>query len=100
MEKTGIDLINEERNKQIYKHGFTGEHHYANPQWYDKNQLQIAAFLLLNVDMKTPDESFPHNWDREWFENLKQRSQKERITIAAALLASELDRLRVIEATI
>ncbi|WP_312078406.1 hypothetical protein [Chryseobacterium sp.] len=100
MKNVGIELITDERNKQIFKHGFTAEHHYAHPEWYDRDQLQIAAFLLLRPEIQQNDESRPLNWDVEWFQNLKQRSRKERIIIAAALLAAELDRQSIIDKTL
>lgn len=100
--KTGIELITEERQKQIDKHGFTAEHHFLNTEkWYDDNQMQMAAIYLLNP--LTIAEEFkkhiPLNWDREWFTNLNSRDEKERIIIAGALIAAELDRLNYIEQT-
>lgn len=88
--KTGIELITEERQKQIDKHGFTAEHHAMHPEWYDKGQLIEAAHKLSFV--MSNDET-PENWDAEWFSNLCRRPHQERLIIAAALVASELDRL-------
>jgi len=92
MKKTGIELITEERQKQITKHGFTGEHHANHPEWYDKGQLIEAANTL---SMKVINQcSVPLNWDIAWFSNLVNRSYEERLVIAGALIAAEIDRLQ------
>lgn len=95
--KTGIELIAEEREKQITKHGFTGEHHFNHPEWYDKNQLIRASHILMN---KTIDSErvkkyglYPERWNKEWFYDLCNRPYQERLIIAGALIASEIDRL-------
>lgn len=102
--KTGIELITEERQKQIDKHGFTAEHHANNPQWYEENQLSHASELLLHPDtedlvrpMALKGTFYPTNWNKEWFVNLMNKSEKERLIIAGALIAAELDRLEYIE---
>lgn len=90
--KTGVQLITEEREKQISKHGFTGEHHFNHPEWYEDEQLIKAAKHLT----KKPFISsyfVPKNWDVEWFYNLTQRPYKERLIIAGALIAAEIDRI-------
>lgn len=99
--KTGIELITEERQKQIDKHGFTAEHHVVNSEkWYSKNQMQHAAIFLLDPSTLTVEEfqvSVPFNWDPDWFKNLNSRDSKERLIIAGALIAAELDRLNLME---
>jgi len=95
--KTGVQLITEEREKQISKHGFTGEHHFNHPEWYDKKQLILASQILLTetIDSERIKKYFlfPKNWDAEWFQNLCDRPYKERIIIAGALIGAEIDRL-------
>ena len=93
--KTGVELIAEERQKQIDKHGFTGEHHVKNPQWYDEFQLQDAAILLLSKEIhQRPENEYPLNWERDWFLDLMRRNRMQRLVIAGALIAAELDRLK------
>lgn len=95
--KTGIELIAAERQKQIDKHGFTGKHHLAHPQWYDNNQLQQAAVTLLMHEIDEVvdvDAVLPPGWDIEWFRDLNNRPRKVRLIIAAALIAAELDRIQ------
>lgn len=101
--KTGIEQITEERQHQIEKYGFTGEHHAEHPEWYEDGQLIYAAHTLAtrretnNYLIKRYDEFTPKNWDKEWFKRLLQRPEVERIKIAAALLAAELDRLNALD---
>lgn len=98
---TGVQDIAEERQvKQIEKHGFTAEHHAKNPQWYDKGQMAYAARLL-----SWPDDSeirnyyhCPDNWNAKWFSNLIDKPYLRRLAIAGALLASEIDRIKYLEA--
>lgn len=97
---TGVNLIAQERQKQIDKHGFTGKHHVDHPEWYDNDQLQIAATTLLMHELQEVvyvDENLPDGWDLEWFEDLNRRQHKERLIIAGALIAAELDRLKAME---
>jgi hypothetical protein len=89
--KTGIEAFAEERQKQIEKHGFTGEHHAKNPAWYDKNQLVDAAKYLSNQKI-SPIAYCPKNWDAAWFERLCRKPFKERLKISGALMAAEWDR--------
>jgi hypothetical protein len=88
--KSGIEQIQAERQRQIDKYGFTGEHHAQHPEWYDKGQLIEAARTLTMP--KILSVFVPINWDTEWFERLCKKPFQERIVVAAALLASELDR--------
>lgn len=90
--KTGIELISEERQKQIDKHGFTGEHHANNPQYYNQGQLTEAANTLTMRVIRSC--AVPYNWDKKWFRNLCKRSYEERLIIAGALMAAEIDRLQ------
>lgn len=90
--KTGIELISEEREKQISKHGFTGEHHFNHPEYYDKNQLVEAA---VKIGAPIPYNQAPENWDAKWFSNLCNRPYKERLIISGALIVAEIDRINV-----
>jgi len=87
--KTGIELISEEREKQILKHGFTGQHHALHPELYAENQLIEAS---VKIGAPVPYNQAPKGWDVKWFANLCERPYKERLVIAGALIAAELDR--------
>lgn len=93
-ESIGVKLIANERRKQIDKHGFTAEHHVNHPEWYENNQMRNAAASILIPDIVSIS---PENWDLKWFLNLCYREPKERLIIAGALIASELDRLEQLD---
>lgn len=94
--KTGVELIAAERQKQIDKHNFTGEHHANHPEWYDQGQLLDAARVLSYEDTSVFLDWCPENWGLDWFRKLLQKPHKERIVISGALIASELDRLNAL----
>jgi len=83
--KTGIELITEERQKQISK-GYTLEHDRT---VNSGSSLEMAAVGTL---LGNPG-SFPADWGNEAIERLCRHDKADRIRIAAALLAAELDRL-------
>jgi len=94
--KSGIELITEERQHQIDKHGFTAEHHALNSEkWYNDDQLIEAANTLSMKEIVSC--LVPINWDIVWFEKLCQKPYKERLIIAGALISAELDRLNYLE---
>jgi len=87
--KTGIELIKEERNDQIHKHNRTIE---FDSEYNNSGELRVAAQLLL--------ETFPHfrkkpnsSWDEDIWRKMKNKSYKDRLIIAGALIAAEIDRL-------
>lgn len=92
--KTGVELITEERQKQIDKHGFTGKHHAMHPELYEDDQLIYAAHVLSDRELEVGDYQEPDNWDADWFDRLVDRPYLERLTIAGALIAAEIDRLQ------
>lgn len=94
--KTGIELIAEERQKQIEKYGFTGEHHANHPEWYNDDQLIKAAFVITINELSDESirTSLPLNWNLEWFSELCKKPLIERLTIAGALIAAEIDRIQ------
>lgn len=98
--KTGIELITEERQKQIDKHGFTAEHHVNHPEWYDKDQLVYASQALLSLeDRPIMYIKEPQNWDKEWFLRILRKAETDktyRYKVSASFLAAELDRLKLL----
>lgn len=100
--KTGIELISEERKYQIEKHGFTGEHHANHPEWYEHGQLlhashMIAAYGEEDSITNSYKQFCPLNWDIEWWQRMCDKPLKERLIIAGALIAAEIDRVNHIE---
>lgn len=89
---TGIELIAKERQEQIEKHGRTV--HKDSIDNYD-SQLSLGALMLLSVDYEEGIDpaSYPEGWDHEICMKMIGKSYKERLIIAGALIAAELDRL-------
>lgn len=89
----GVQLIAQEREEQIRKHGRTIGYDYANNT---SKQLAVAATKL--VDESVTEEfrvmNFkPGGWDQAIWEKMARKSYKERLIIAGALLAAEFDRV-------
>jgi|GEM_PF-5559070 hypothetical protein len=83
---TGIELIAQERAEQIEKHGKTVEFDAKVNNHY---QLRIVAKTLL--EGKT---CFPDNWDENLLRKMFCKTYKERLIIAGALIAAEIDRIQ------
>lgn len=93
MKKTGIELIAKERQEQIEKHGRTIEKDVSEN---DNEQLSLGALMLLSVDYEEGIDhaSYPEGWDEEICTKMIGKSYEERLIIAGALIAAELDRLQ------
>lgn len=95
--KTGIELIAQERAEQLSKHNRTIEQDVKNN---DSEELICGAMALLNIDF--PDEiiegrdisKFPSKWDNSICQKMVNKPYKERLIIAGALIAAEIDRLQ------
>ena len=96
--KTGIELIAEERQRQIEVEGWTKEHDaqhkdcelvkaaicYADPNVYYHQENRIIMFRI-------PNEFWPKHWDMSWF---KPTDRIRDLVKAGALIAAEIDRLQ------
>ena len=99
--KSGIELIAEERQEQIEKHGRTVEHDI---KINTSNQLLEGIMLLIsNVSFKRqgneiPQEAFedlrPADWSVEVCKKLIAKPEVEQLQIIGAFAASEIDRLQ------
>jgi hypothetical protein len=87
--KTGIELINEERIEQIEKHQVTISKDILNNP---NGELMTAARLLL-YPYATASEP-PNNWDKIIWNRMRNKTVRQRLIIAGALIAAELDRLQ------
>jgi hypothetical protein len=93
--KTGVELIAEERKEQIEVHCFNVQKDSA---YYKNGELKRAALFAILLS----NEIYPETWDT-WFMN-KMRDKEmrlspvefdiERLKIAGALIAAEIDRLQ------
>lgn len=94
--KTGIQLIQEERVDQMYKHGISMNDDF---QRNNEGQLRMATSVLI---MKGPFVTFvyqhpPKGWNIHIWKRLLEKPYKERLSIAGALIAAEIDRLQMHE---
>lgn len=90
---TGIELIAQERKEQIEKHGRTIE---ADVKYNNRRQLTSGAKRLIEIH---PDPlNAPNDWDVDTWQRMCRKGYKERLIIAGALIAAEIDRLNNQEA--
>lgn len=94
--KTGIELIAQERQEQIEKHGKTVQ---SDVEINDHGQLVDASLQLLSVEYNEGWDSYdtPDGWDKEIMAKMIYKPLKERLIIAGALIAAEIDRLQATE---
>ena len=86
MPKTGIELIAAERQEQFTKHERTIERDVKeNPN----GELIDGAIACLTGN----EGNFPINWDNNFTQNVVYKPIKERLIIAGALIAAEIDRI-------
>lgn len=95
--KPGISRIAQERAEQINKHGFTLEDDLRR---YGPGDLtQLARFCLMTDEDAERDEfekylcsdSHGPNFDQRYIDKIKTKTVEERLVIAGALIAAELD---------
>lgn len=84
---TGIELIAQERAEQIEKHGFSIE---GDIKYNRFNQLIEGAMILMRSNPKMKD--IPIRWEKEVWKKMINKPRKERLVIAGALIAAEIDR--------
>ena len=94
--KTGLEKIGDEREEQIVKHGRTV---YEDVLQNTKGQLAMAASILCydQENCLQPEdiieEHCPEGWDKTIWRKMVEKSYEERLVIAGAMIAAELDRL-------
>ena len=84
--KTGIELIQEERERQIKKWGTTDTHDTN----HENGELVKAALFALTFDKMFKQKGFEQYESKTY-----EKSARHCLIIAGALIASELDRLTV-----
>jgi|CXWL01.1.fsa_nt_gi hypothetical protein len=88
--KSGIELIAKERQEQLGKHNRAIEMDVSEN---DMKQLRWAAQALI-TEM---EEDFPFDWGAETWKRLMAKPEIERLAIAGALIAAEIDRINYIK---
>lgn len=94
--KTGIELIAEERKEQIEKHGYDEENDSS--RFHVAGELRQAAVFCLTENAVY----YPVGWDSSFSRKLLGKSKRmtkkaytiERLKIAGALCAAEIDRIQ------
>lgn len=105
---TGLEIIAIERQEQIEKHGYTDELTKQNPHWYNKHQLsRVASLLLHSEDLTYSSKMHPmemaidlkmiEEWDEEKLRYMASKTYVERLVIAGALIAAEIDRINMLK---
>lgn len=93
----GMMAIQLERRDQLTKHGRTIE---QDVEQNTMHQLIEAATALLELGHFTNTDllvTLPINWNLETWTHMMGKPYKERLVIAGALIAAEIDRLNYIE---
>lgn len=97
--KTGVEMIADERKRQIEVEGWTAEHDashknnelalvamcYAEPRKYYNPVNRLLKFRVPNPGI------WPREWDKKWF---KPKDRIRDLVKAGALIAAEIDRLQ------
>jgi hypothetical protein len=79
----GIDLVAQEREEQINKHGFTLE----DDSFHRNNELIKAALFCLNDEVF----EFPFHWNVSYRNRILRKNRIGRLTTAAAYIVAQLD---------
>lgn len=98
--KTGIELIAEERQEQITKHHRSIEDDVDYN--YNAQLSEAASILCLHpkhdlYDSEVAEKAVPFDWNEIDFNKMRSKPYKERLVIAGALIAAEIDRLQAEE---
>jgi hypothetical protein len=88
----GLGLIAHERLEQIERFGYTDK----SDAYYNFNDQLTDGAIMMLIQGKSIIHT-PSGWDTDLCEKMCNKPKKERIIIAAALLAAELDRLDYLE---
>ena len=87
--ESGIGLIANERQEQITKH--------RQSILDDINENLNGELLDGAISLLVSSKAKPLKWDEERWQHMRNKSYKERLIIAGALLAAELDKIIYLE---
>jgi len=94
---TGIELIAKERQEQIKKHGISVENDVTYNKAY---QLTEGAAILATEVFSSSRKRFsamPSDWNDQSCLKMCNESRFQRLVIAGALIAAELDKILALE---
>lgn len=96
--KTGIELIAEERQEQIEKHGWSKD--YDKKKHFEGSLVRAACAICYDSELDNPANFSAPDWAweiREHKQRVYRGHEKEekisRLKVAGALIAAEIDRL-------
>ena len=92
--QAGAELIAKERQEQLIKHKRSVDY---DVETNSKHQLSFAAQMLAHPKCEVIDweiEITLDGWNKDIWEKMKNKDYKERLVIAGALIAAEIDRLQ------
>lgn len=96
--KTGIQLIAKERQEQFEKHGISIGLDIIHNSSFEKPLTKAASALTIEHGNGLAMETMkPSNWDAGIWYKMMSKPYKERLIIAGALIAAEIDRLTAVE---
>lgn len=84
--KTGIELIAEERQEQIEKHGFDSTHD-------DDHETEGRLIMAAEAAIEGDDGSFPASWEAGMVNKICSKPDKERLIIGGALYLAQRDQI-------
>lgn len=94
---TGIELIAKERQEQIEKHGrsikLDAYNNDAGQMLWMANWLIQAGNFSEDAAHKVATSECPYDWNESIIFKMMIKPHKERLIIAGALIAAEIDRL-------
>jgi hypothetical protein len=92
--KTGVELIAIERQEQIEKHGYDRQFVEDHPEYYQGGELAFVAEMLLASEHEEGIDPniYPEGWEEDC-DRMLAKSYIDRLIIAGALIAAEIDRV-------
>lgn len=92
--KNGIQLIQQERNSQLRKHGYTRT---SDKAYVKKELVQAAKYALETVGHGPGFEAVKNRWPIEWGsyheKTIAMKEDYEKLAVAGAFYMAENDRL-------
>lgn len=95
--KTGIEAIKEERESQLLKHGYIAEVDLSRNSNFPLPLTKAASSLSMQPIGLALQFGKPDGWNDEIWIKMCNKSYKERLAIAGALIAAEYDRISLEE---
>lgn len=83
-QKTGVQLIAEERQEQIEKHGY---YISTDAQFHREGELIKAALFAINPWQF----EWPFHWNKQGRDKVLGKSKIDRLKVAGAFIAAEID---------